>query len=253
MVTKGEYERISAQDPVPIGIRSVRTWGQWNTQPQPPEVLLCRAIRSETTGDGSFSTAYALAVPGNATPELVDDLVFVQSGLFSFEGYSPEALEATVALASKRSSVYVELVDISASTRFPEAFRSSCAAMASAAQRASAESAEATERSLAADSERIRVMEACIARGGAPRDALQKLAKLKESVARRAASLPKRRASQPYVELRDKIPWRFAMDSLPVEYLQKRLPLIEISASDTVMSRLANRGVVLNQAIQSHF
>ena len=100
MITKEENEEMELSDPVPDQAKKPKDWARWNLAPHSEKEILHRAIHSMFTGDESFCYIYCLGFPGNATPALIDELIYVDSGLFAFGGYCERTRDITAISAT---------------------------------------------------------------------------------------------------------------------------------------------------------
>lgn len=109
---------------------------EWSRNPHTAEeIMLAEIIRSKHKSDSPNVCAsyYCMATPLSETD--VDNLLFINSGLFTYEGWDEEVVEFVIELLMRgdRSNVYKDLKEVVKKKRFNVFFRKKCKDLCDAA------------------------------------------------------------------------------------------------------------------------
>ena len=125
MITKEQYDvfRFNTGDK-PL---SDKEWGKWNMTIHPEEEVLYWAIRDAIRQEYNFCYTMYASVPNSMSIELVDELLFIQSGFFCFDGYCTKTKDFIWNLAKKENAnIYTQIEAAVNDSSFPIAFQKKC-------------------------------------------------------------------------------------------------------------------------------
>ena len=125
MITRKQYDKfqfITGNKPL-----SGNEWGKWNMTIHPEEEVLYWAIRDILHQEHNFCYTMYASVPDSLNTELVDELFFIQSGFFCFDGYCEKTRDFIFDLAKKgHVNIYAQIETVIKDSSFPIAFRKKC-------------------------------------------------------------------------------------------------------------------------------
>lgn len=104
-------------------------FGKWSMQPHTPEeIMIAEIVNLESEADSPLVCASYYCLATAFEEKDVDNLLYINSGLFTYDGWDDEVVEFVVNLLMKgdRVNVYSEISEVLEKKKFNPFFRAKC-------------------------------------------------------------------------------------------------------------------------------